>query len=190
MSAARTTSSVSGLGNSSLMSTPSSVMASTTAGLICSPGSLPADRTWIRPSERSLTRPAAIWLRPELCTHTNSTSGCSLTIMPSACPSAFSRSRAKRCASTGTNTLILPPLRRSVDSAMKRAIVSCEKMPANSVCKASAARSTCPRVTGSRTSRLPRPLSDMIASSAIDGDQYTAMIADGIDGCQYRFLRI
>ena len=61
----------------------------------------------MRPSERSLTRPAAIWLRPALWTQTNSTSGCSFAIMPSACASAFSRSRAKRCASTGTKTLIL-----------------------------------------------------------------------------------
>ena len=30
----------------------------------------------------------------------------------------------------------------------------------------------------------------MIASSAIDGNQYAPMIADDIDGCQYRFLRI
>src|ERR1700690_3889702 len=74
-SAARTTSSVSGFGNSSLMSIPSSVMASTTAGLISSAGVLPAERTWIRPRDRSLTRPAAIWLRPALWTQTNSTSG-------------------------------------------------------------------------------------------------------------------
>ena len=61
----------------------------------------------MRPSERSLTSPAAIWLRPALWTQTNSTSGCSFAISPSAWASAFSRSRAKRCASTGTNTLIL-----------------------------------------------------------------------------------
>ena len=44
-SAARTTSSVSGFGNSWAMSMPSSAMAATTAGLISSPGSDPADRT-------------------------------------------------------------------------------------------------------------------------------------------------
>ena len=33
-----------------------------------------------RPAERSLTSPAAIWLRPALCTQTNSTSGCSFAI--------------------------------------------------------------------------------------------------------------
>ena len=82
-------------------------MASITAGLICSPGALPAERTWIRPSERSLTRPAAIWLRPALWTQTNRTSGCSFVITPSAWPSALRRSRAKRCTSTGTKTLIV-----------------------------------------------------------------------------------
>src|SRR6266568_3202997 len=51
-SAARTTSSVSGFGNSCAMSTPTSRIASTTAGLIRSAGSEPADRTWIRPPER------------------------------------------------------------------------------------------------------------------------------------------
>jgi hypothetical protein len=44
-SAARTTSSVSGLGNSSDVSMPSSAIASTTAGLISSAGELPAVRT-------------------------------------------------------------------------------------------------------------------------------------------------
>ena len=56
----------------------------------------------MRPAERSLTSPAAIWLRPALCTQTNSTSGCSFAIRWSAWASAFSRSRANRCASTGT----------------------------------------------------------------------------------------
>ena len=58
--------------------------------------------------------------------------GLLLAIIPSACASALRRSRAKRCASTGTKTLILPPPSRSVDSAMYRSIVSCEKTPANS----------------------------------------------------------
>ena len=115
-SAARTTSSVSGFGNASLMSTPSSAITSTTAGLISSPGALPAERTWTRPSERSVTSPAAIWLRPALWTQTNSTSGCSFTILPSAWASASSRSRAKRCASTGTKTLIFASPSMSSDS--------------------------------------------------------------------------
>ena len=68
--------------------------------------------------ERSFTSPAAIWLRPALCTQTNSTSGCSFTSIPRAWASAFSRSRAKRCASTGTKTLIRASPSRSSDSAM------------------------------------------------------------------------
>ena len=72
----------------------------------------------MRPSERSFTSPAAIWLRPALWTQTNSTSGISLVTSPSVWASAFSRSRAKRCASTGTNTLIRPGPSRSTDSAM------------------------------------------------------------------------
>ena len=36
----------------------------------------------MRPSERSFTSPAAIWLRPALCTQTNSTSGWSLPSDP------------------------------------------------------------------------------------------------------------
>ena len=117
-SAAFTTSSVSGFGNSSLMSTPSSLIASITAGLISSAGAEPAERTWIRPSERSLTSPAAIWLRPALWTQTNSTSGWSFASTPSDCASALSRSRAKRWASTGTKTLILALPSRSTDSLM------------------------------------------------------------------------
>ena len=77
----------------------------------------------MRPSERSLTRPAAIWLRPALWTQTNSTSGCSFTIVPSAWASARSRSRAKRCASTGTKTLIVElaeQVERLADVALDR----------------------------------------------------------------------
>ena len=76
------------------MSTPTSAIASMTAGLISSPGSLPADRTWILPSERSLTSPAAIWLRPALCTQTNRTSGTSSVIRPAG-------------SSIGSNTLLV-----------------------------------------------------------------------------------
>src|SRR5262249_55669627 len=77
---ARTTSSVSGFGNASLISIPSSPSAITAFGLTSSPGAEPAERTLIRPCERSFNRPAAIWLRPELWTQTNSTSGCVLRI--------------------------------------------------------------------------------------------------------------
>ena len=51
----------------------------------------------MRPPERSLTRPAAIWLRPALWTQTNRTSGCSFASSPCAWASACSRSRANRC---------------------------------------------------------------------------------------------
>ena len=105
-SAARTNSSVSGFGNSSLRSTPISFIASTAFGLTVSIGVEPAERTWILPSERSLSSPAAIWLRPALCTQTNSTSGSAFVRAPSACAYAISRSRAKRCANTGTKTVI------------------------------------------------------------------------------------
>ena len=49
-SAAATTSSVSGLGNSRERSTPISVIAATTAGLIDDVGLDPAERTWTRPA--------------------------------------------------------------------------------------------------------------------------------------------
>src|SRR5947207_3169165 len=78
------------------MSTPISSIASTAAGLISSAGVEPAERTWIRPPDRSSTRPAAIWLRPALWVQTNRTSGCSFTSLPSACarPAAADRSLA------------------------------------------------------------------------------------------------
>ncbi len=76
-SAARTASSVSGLGNSCDTSIPISFMASTTAGFNRSAGVEPADRTVMRPAARWLSRAAAIWLRPALWTQTNRTSGIS-----------------------------------------------------------------------------------------------------------------
>ena len=63
-------------------------------------------------------RPAAICERPAFWTQTKSTSGTSFTILPSAWASAFRRSRANLCASTGTNTLILASPSRSSESAM------------------------------------------------------------------------
>src|SRR6266571_4843986 len=75
---------VSGLGSSALMSTPISFMASTTRVLRCSAGSLPADRT-VTVSPASLcSSPAAIWLRPALCTQTKRTSGICISIIPRA----------------------------------------------------------------------------------------------------------
>ena len=65
------------------MSTPTSRIASIDGRIdLDPPGSLPAERTWMRPCERSLTSPAAIWLRPALWTQTKSTSGCSFSIAP------------------------------------------------------------------------------------------------------------
>src|SRR5918992_661678 len=71
-SAARTNSSFKGLGNSLDRSMPHSSIAATTAGLIWSPGSLPAERTWTLPLAWWSRRAAAIWLRPALWTQTNS----------------------------------------------------------------------------------------------------------------------
>src|SRR5919197_2120860 len=83
-SAARTTSSVKGLGNSLDRSMPHSSIAATTAGLIRSAGSEPAERTWTLPLAWWSSSAAAICERPALCTHTNSTSGTSFMIAPSA----------------------------------------------------------------------------------------------------------
>jgi len=53
---------------------------------------LPAERTPTRPPDRSLTSPAAIWLRPALWTQTNRTSGMSVPIgLPSAAAGLRSR---------------------------------------------------------------------------------------------------
>ena len=64
------------------MSTPSSAIALTTAGLTSSPGSLPAERTWTRPSDRNVTSAAAIWLRPALWTQMNEHLGLALHDLP------------------------------------------------------------------------------------------------------------
>ena len=89
-----------------------------TQGLICSLGSLPAERTWISPSERSLTRPAAIWLRPELWTQTNRTSGISLVIAALRLREGDEALAGEAVCETGTKTLIFESLSRSVESAM------------------------------------------------------------------------
>ena len=100
-SAARITASVSGFGNSALTSSPISAIASTTTASICSSGCEPAERTAIQPFDRSCARQAAIWLRPALRSHTNSTSGSAFSTLPSAWAIAHSCSRANRSMITG-----------------------------------------------------------------------------------------
>src|ERR1700683_5279878 len=75
MSAARTFPSVSGLGNSAEMSMPTSAMAWTTAGFSSLAGWEPAEVTRTRPAASRFSSAAAIWDRPALWVHTNSTSG-------------------------------------------------------------------------------------------------------------------
>src|SRR5262245_7176444 len=74
-SAARTISSVHGLGNSWVMSMPTSAMARTADGLTSLPGSDPPDHATARSPARWLNQPSAIWDRPALWTHRNSTTG-------------------------------------------------------------------------------------------------------------------
>src|SRR6478609_2845610 len=62
-------------GISADMSMPSSAMASTAAGLTCSAGWEPADRTSIAPLESVVRKAAAICERPALWTQTNRTEG-------------------------------------------------------------------------------------------------------------------
>ena len=59
------------------MSMPTSAIACTATGLTWSAGIDPADRTSTRPPESAVRKPAAIWERPALCTHTNNTLGLS-----------------------------------------------------------------------------------------------------------------
>src|SRR6266851_5168826 len=76
-SEARTAASVRdlGLAPAARRSMPTSFIASTTAGLMVSPGAVPAERTITRPFAWWSRSAAAIWERPALCTHTKSTSG-------------------------------------------------------------------------------------------------------------------
>ncbi len=74
-SAARTVSSVHGLGNSPEMSIPRSRMASTAAGLTAWPGSEPPDQATARRPAMCSKNPMAIWERPALWTQRNSTVG-------------------------------------------------------------------------------------------------------------------
>src|SRR5690349_13159461 len=66
------------LGVWSVMSMPTSAIASTAAGLIVLPGAEPAERTSTVSPARWRSQPAAIWERPALCTQTNRTLGLSL----------------------------------------------------------------------------------------------------------------
>src|SRR5438105_3681687 len=54
-------------------STPFSAIAWTATGLTSAAGSVPADSTSTRSPARCLRKPAAIWLRPALWTHTKRT---------------------------------------------------------------------------------------------------------------------
>ena len=78
-----------------------------TAGLISSAGAMPAERTWMRPSRAQLDEPGGHLAAAGVVDADEQHLGLLLRrSSPSACASAFSRSRAKRCASTGTKTLI------------------------------------------------------------------------------------
>src|SRR6188474_3432455 len=74
-SAARTTSSVQGFGNSAAMSMPTSAMARTAAWFTSSAGSEPPDQAIALSPARWLNQPSAIWERPALWTQRNSTVG-------------------------------------------------------------------------------------------------------------------
>src|ERR1700756_1926086 len=62
-------------GLAAVVSMPSSAIAAMATGLICSAGSVPAERTSMRSRARCISSAAAIWERPALCTHTNKTLG-------------------------------------------------------------------------------------------------------------------
>jgi len=100
-SAARTISSVHGLGNSSVMSMPTSAIAATAAVLISVPGSDPPDHTTAWSPARWRSQPAAIWERPALCTHMNSTLGTAEETEPSRRARAPRRCLANFSASSG-----------------------------------------------------------------------------------------
>ena len=100
-SAAWTISSVQGLGNSVEMSIPRSRMASTAAGLIVLAGSEPPDQATAWSPARWVKKPSAIWERPALWVHRNSTVGRVSVVRCSTLARARSRWRAKRSASSG-----------------------------------------------------------------------------------------
>jgi hypothetical protein len=100
-SAAWTISSVQRLGNSLVMSMPTSAMAWTAAGLISLPGSDPPDQAIAWSPARWVKKPSAIWERPALWMRTNNTVGLASVILTSTRARAVRRWRAKRSASSG-----------------------------------------------------------------------------------------
>jgi hypothetical protein len=83
------------------MSTPRSAMAATAAGSMSMPGSCPPDQPMAASLARWRKKPSAIWLRPALWTHRNSTIGRLSWRRPSARACAVKRWRAKRSANSG-----------------------------------------------------------------------------------------
>ena len=80
-------------------------MAATAAGLRSVPGSEPPDQAMARSPARWLNQPSAIWERPALWVHRNSTIGAPSDALPSTLASARSRWRANRSAKSGRNVL-------------------------------------------------------------------------------------
>ena len=108
-SAARTTSSVHGFGYSVEMSIPRSAIAATAEGLTSMPGSEPPDQATAASPAKYSKNPSAIWLRPALCTHRNSTTWRPSSAWPSTRASAVRRWRANRSASSGRKLgMVLP----------------------------------------------------------------------------------
>src|SRR4051794_22880902 len=81
-SAARTVSSVQGLGNSRAMSIPTSAIACTADELISPAGCEPPDRATAWSPARWLKYPRAIWERPALWVQRNSTTGLARIVSP------------------------------------------------------------------------------------------------------------
>ena len=109
-SAARTISSVHGLGNSCEMSMPISAMAATADGFTSMPGSDPPDQATARSPARWLNHPSAICERPALWTQRNRTTATPPPALPSTRASAVSRWRANRSAKRGRKLATLAPL--------------------------------------------------------------------------------
>jgi hypothetical protein len=80
---------------------PRSAMAAIADGLIRPAGSEPPDQATAWSPAKWVKNPRAIWERPALWVHRNSTTGTPLSCLPSTLASARSRWRAKRSASSG-----------------------------------------------------------------------------------------
>ena len=146
---ARTASSVRGLGNSLVMSSPTSAMASTTSGFTMSAGALPAERTTTLPLARSSSRAAAIWERPALSTQTNSTSGRSVisgphVSSPGRAGIGLLHGRAVRFRGRGARRHRRPPRPRTGIGTARRRWPGGRRRPAP------------PRTPGRRRGRYPR----------------------------------